>query len=179
MSSGCSLIGGIRWRHRTRSVSWRLGRGILVRYTYYTYMTCWSKAGRPLREWRSSSSLYLAVVTICWIQNPIVKGENFLFLPLLLVECFLTVLGETNSQEISINRPRKWNLLIMHISVEMSSLSSCKSLIYWSFKPQKLNLCNNSSLTKTKNRELLISSRETSIASSHRLGRIQKSIGID
>ena len=94
-------------------------------HTYYTYMTCWSKAGRPFREWRSSSPLYLAVVTICWTQNPIVKGENCLFLPLLLAKCFLTVLGETNSQEISlnttVNRPRKWNLLIMHISVEMSS----------------------------------------------------------
>ena len=94
-------------------------------HTYYTYMTCWSKSERPFREWRSSSSLYLAVVTICWTQNPIVKGENFLFLPLLLAKCFLTVLGETNSQEISlntaVNRPRKWNLLIMHISVEMSS----------------------------------------------------------
>ena len=39
------------------------------------------------------------------------EGENFLFVPLLLAECFLTVLGETNSQEISlntaVNRPRK------------------------------------------------------------------------
>ena len=146
-------------------------------HTYYTYMTCWSKAGRPFREWRSSSSLYLAVVTICWTQNPIVKGENFLFLPLLLVECFLTVLGETNSQEISlntaVNRPRKWNLLIIscdHAYFGRDEFTSCKSLIYWSLNPQKLSLCNNSSPTK-KNRELPISSRETSIASSHRLGR--------
>ena len=146
-------------------------------HTYYTYMTCWSKAGRAFREWRSSSSLYLAVVTICWTQNPIVKGENFLFLPLLLVECFLTVLGETNSQEISlntaVNRPRKWNLLIIscdHAYFGRDEFTSCKSLIYWSLNPQKLSLCNNSSPTK-KNRELPISSRETSIASSHRLGR--------
>ena len=170
MSSGCSLIGGIRWRHRTRSVRWRLGRGILVRYTCYTYMTCWSTAGRPRRESRSSSSLYLAVVIICWTQNPIVKGGNFFFLPLLLVECFLTVLGERNSQEISVKttemKPAD------HAYFGRDEFTSCKSLIYWSFKPEKLNLCNNSSLTK-KNRELPISSRDTSIASSHRPGRIK------
>ena len=146
-------------------------------HTYYTYMTCWSKAGRSFREWRSSSPLYLAVVTICWTQNPIVKGENCLFLPLLLAKCFLTVLGETNWQEISIKTTKMKSA--DHAYFGRDEFTSFKSLIYWSFKPQKLNLCNNSSLTKTKNRELPISSRETSSASSHRLGRIQKSIGID
>ena len=117
-------VSGIRWRHRTAmslvGYRWRLGRAILM-ISYYAYMTYWSKARRSLREESSQDatwsflSLVAAVSGRNWTQNPIVKGKNFLFLPLLLVECFLTVLGETNSQEISINRPGKWNLLIRHI----------------------------------------------------------------
>ena len=70
------------------------------------------EAQRPLREesqkttW-SFLSLVAAVSGRNSTQNPIVKGKTFFFLSLLLVGCFLIVLGQTNSQEISINRPRK------------------------------------------------------------------------
>ena len=103
------------------------------------------EARRPLREESQETtcsflSLVAAVSGRNWTQNPIVKGKNFLFLPLLLVECFLTVLGETNSQEISINRPRKWNPLIRHISVEMKinmiNIAQCE----WVHKLQEFNL---------------------------------------
>ena len=117
------------WKCRAylwRQVRWRLGRGILV---HYTYMTCWS----TLRVENGADNLsgvvvkfdlsvYLAAVTICWTQNPIVKGENFLFWPLLLVEFFFYCSWRNEfAGNLCQYRPRKWNLLIMHISVEMSS----------------------------------------------------------
>ena len=142
-------VSGIRWRHRTAmslvGYRWRLGRGTLM-ISYYAYMTYWWKARRPLREESSQDATwsFLSLVAVVsgrnWTQNPIVKGKNFLFLPLLLVECFLTVLGETNSQEISINRPRKWNPPIRHISVEMKinmiNIAQCE----WVHKLQEFNL---------------------------------------
>ena len=158
------LISGIRWRHRTWiqvETRERYTDDILLRIHNVLI-----KAQRPLREesqkttW-SFLSLVGAVSGRNWTQNPIVKGKNSLFLPLLLVECFLTVLGQTNSQEISINRPRKWNLLISGIFRSrwkliwstLLSANECtgfRSLIYWLFKPPKLKLFNNSRLTKRK-----------------------------
>ena len=130
------LISGIGWRHRTRwvgcwiQVRWRLVRGtcILLMISYCAYMTCWTKA--PVRARGSGShSLVAAVSDRNWTQNPIVKGKNFLFFTLIIGWVFFTVLGETNSQEISINRPRKCadhayfgrDEIWPHCSVRMSS----------------------------------------------------------
>ena len=122
-------------------------------HTYYTYMTCWSKAGRPFRERKSSSSLYLAVVTICWTRNPIVKGENFLFFTLItgwvFFDCswgneFAGNLCQYSREQTTKMKPAD------HAYFGRDEFTSCKSLIYWSLKPPKLSLCNNSSPTKKK-----------------------------
>ena len=55
--------------------------------------------------------------------------------------------------ELSFTPMLEFDLLIIQtpkIKLRRDEFTSCKSLIYWSFKPQKLNLCNNSSLTKKK-----------------------------
>ena len=96
---GRASVCGDRWGGDWGEVYW------CTTHTWRADQLRESRTGRIIYPpWsRSSTSLYLAAVTICWTQNPIVKGENFLFWPLLLVEFFFTVLGATNSQEISVN----------------------------------------------------------------------------
>ena len=98
------------WKGRAylwRQVRWRLGRGILV---HYTYMTCWSTS-RVENGADNLSALVekfdLSLSSCChYLLNSKSNRERWelSFLTVIIGWVFFfTVLGATNSQEISVN----------------------------------------------------------------------------
>ena len=72
----------------------------------------------------------------------------WLFLAKRIRRKFLSIDHENEIRWSGIFRSR-WKL-IWSTLLSANELTSCRSLIYWSFKPPKLNLFNNSCLTRRK-----------------------------
>ena len=142
------------WKGRAylwRQVRWRLGRGILV---HYTYMTCWSTS-RVENGADNLSALVekfdISLSSCChYLLNSKSNRERWelSFLTVIIGWVFFLLFLAQRIRRKSLSIQTTEMKPADHAYFGRDEFTSCQSLIYLSFRPQKLNLCNNSTLTE-------------------------------